>query len=238
MDGYKCKICSATGKLKRCKGCVAVRYCGEECQKKHWPEHKAFCKKEGPGSVICYRLHKRLRKSYTRGLIVSLLALIEKHACHSCVGIIMCATVSQDINVQGNENTEYVFCPMLPREAFLTLVRANPKKVSNRFLNVRDFPVYIHKYIQKSKNKDGEEMYTCKAGREVFLNLENLDVGNRHNRRVEISRHYNICIAAFENSKIILEVKNDKVEYIPADIRNMFTKWFELDEGESIVRRD
>jgi hypothetical protein len=32
------------GKLRECTGCRSVRYCGKECQLKHWPLHKAPCK--------------------------------------------------------------------------------------------------------------------------------------------------------------------------------------------------
>jgi hypothetical protein len=32
------------GKLRECKGCGSVRYCGKECQMAHWPAHKAPCK--------------------------------------------------------------------------------------------------------------------------------------------------------------------------------------------------
>ncbi len=32
------------GKLRECTGCRSVRYCGRECQLKHWPVHKAPCK--------------------------------------------------------------------------------------------------------------------------------------------------------------------------------------------------
>ena len=30
-------------KLERCSGCMRVYYCGRECQKKDWKEHKKDC---------------------------------------------------------------------------------------------------------------------------------------------------------------------------------------------------
>ena len=30
--------------LKKCGGCKETRYCSEDCQRGHWPEHKKFCK--------------------------------------------------------------------------------------------------------------------------------------------------------------------------------------------------
>lgn len=41
-----CAVCGASppGGLRRCRGCLRVRYCGAGCQAQHWPEHKAECK--------------------------------------------------------------------------------------------------------------------------------------------------------------------------------------------------
>ena len=37
--------CGATaGKLRRCGGCAAVRYCSEACSCAHWRAHKAECR--------------------------------------------------------------------------------------------------------------------------------------------------------------------------------------------------
>eukprot|EP00090_Calanus_glacialis_P007363 TRINITY_DN15811_c0_g1_i1.p1 TRINITY_DN15811_c0_g1~~TRINITY_DN15811_c0_g1_i1.p1 ORF type:complete len:518 (+),score=133.58 TRINITY_DN15811_c0_g1_i1:73-1626(+) len=38
-----CKVCNTTPATP-CGGCGAVSYCGKECQKTHWKEHKAKCK--------------------------------------------------------------------------------------------------------------------------------------------------------------------------------------------------
>ena len=31
-------------KLYKCSGCCSISYCGTECQREHWPEHKWVCK--------------------------------------------------------------------------------------------------------------------------------------------------------------------------------------------------
>ena len=44
-----CASCGKAGvddvKLKRCISCYLVRYCGTDCQKAHWRQHKEACKK-------------------------------------------------------------------------------------------------------------------------------------------------------------------------------------------------
>ncbi len=39
-----CATCRAGGKLRRCAGCKAIRYCSSECQKIAWPAHKPQCR--------------------------------------------------------------------------------------------------------------------------------------------------------------------------------------------------
>jgi tetratricopeptide (TPR) repeat protein len=39
-----CAICDRDGKMS-CAKCKQVKYCGRECQMKHWPIHKRMCKK-------------------------------------------------------------------------------------------------------------------------------------------------------------------------------------------------
>ena len=44
-----CSFCSKQPKkLLRCTNCLTVRYCGADCQKNHWPEHKSACKRQEP----------------------------------------------------------------------------------------------------------------------------------------------------------------------------------------------
>lgn len=41
----RCAQCGATAPaMLRCRRCKAARYCGTECQAKHWKAHKRFCK--------------------------------------------------------------------------------------------------------------------------------------------------------------------------------------------------
>ena len=37
-----CVVCNEPARSK-CKGCLSVRYCGRDCQRSHWKEHKAVC---------------------------------------------------------------------------------------------------------------------------------------------------------------------------------------------------
>ena len=51
-DNATAHCCAECGKaegggvasLKSCKPCMRVKYCNAECQHKHWPTHKAYCK--------------------------------------------------------------------------------------------------------------------------------------------------------------------------------------------------
>jgi hypothetical protein len=45
----QCEVCGAIEggdrQLLLCTGCREVRYCGRACQKQHWKQHKAVCKR-------------------------------------------------------------------------------------------------------------------------------------------------------------------------------------------------
>ncbi len=44
-----CFVCRKTGKgVNRCTECKYAFYCSVDCQRKHFPEHKIFCKNNGP----------------------------------------------------------------------------------------------------------------------------------------------------------------------------------------------
>ena len=43
--GEQCNNCLKKGKPKACLTCGMVYYCGKECQKAHWGEHKKICKR-------------------------------------------------------------------------------------------------------------------------------------------------------------------------------------------------
>jgi len=45
-----CVVCGSPLNAKLCSGCKLVRYCGRDCQTKHWPSHKVACKAAAAGS--------------------------------------------------------------------------------------------------------------------------------------------------------------------------------------------
>ena len=42
-DGRCARCKTSEGKLKWCKICKTVKYCGKMCQLEDWPRHKAEC---------------------------------------------------------------------------------------------------------------------------------------------------------------------------------------------------
>ena len=56
MTQDECSLCKRkSDNMKKCAQCGEARYCGKECQRKHWKYHKAICKpspkSSAPGSV-------------------------------------------------------------------------------------------------------------------------------------------------------------------------------------------
>ena len=56
---HRCATCGRQGvHLQHCQGCLVVRYCNRECQKKDWNEHKLVCKYlKGMVAPVARHLH-------------------------------------------------------------------------------------------------------------------------------------------------------------------------------------
>jgi hypothetical protein len=53
-SGVKCAHCGKSPTiLKKCAGCKKVSYCGPECQKNNWSEHKPDCVQDIPKWKLC-----------------------------------------------------------------------------------------------------------------------------------------------------------------------------------------
>jgi hypothetical protein len=44
-EAKACDVCGKEGELHKCGGCGRTRYCGKDCQKSDWKNHKEICKK-------------------------------------------------------------------------------------------------------------------------------------------------------------------------------------------------
>lgn len=40
---FQCHYCEEWGRVKMCRGCQRVSYCGRECQRRVWKVHKEVC---------------------------------------------------------------------------------------------------------------------------------------------------------------------------------------------------
>ena len=47
-----CIMCTKPGILKKCTGCFSVSYCGADCQKSHWKDHKASCRTKNSSKIV------------------------------------------------------------------------------------------------------------------------------------------------------------------------------------------
>jgi len=54
----KCK--ESKLKMYKCSKCLTARYCGEECQKAHWREHKKKCSPANTDEIKLSKLNQRL----------------------------------------------------------------------------------------------------------------------------------------------------------------------------------
>ena len=52
-----CGYCNSSGNLKTCKRCGVAQYCDRECQTKHWPMHKADCKRSAKLAASPLEIH-------------------------------------------------------------------------------------------------------------------------------------------------------------------------------------
>lgn len=56
----KCNYCSTlSDQLRKCSRCQSVQYCNQECQKKHWKEHKKYCQHTGSPNMQDEKIHSR-----------------------------------------------------------------------------------------------------------------------------------------------------------------------------------
>ena len=58
---YLCAFCNFEDssdnldtKLEECQDCHLVRYCGDDCQRQHWPAHKEICQKRQNDFEVLY----------------------------------------------------------------------------------------------------------------------------------------------------------------------------------------
>ncbi|XP_053325247.1 ubiquitin carboxyl-terminal hydrolase 19 isoform X2 [Spea bombifrons] len=108
----KCAACqkkqvSEEEKLKRCTRCYRVGYCNQNCQKLHWPDHKAACRPENIGYPFLISVPES-RLTYSR-----LTQLLEGYARYS-------VNVFQPPFLHGRTSPDHPPQPLSPEKPDLT----------------------------------------------------------------------------------------------------------------------
>ena len=96
-DDERCASCGTAGggegvTLKNCTACYLVKYCGVECQRNHWPEHKRACKKRA-AELKDELLFKQPESTHLGDCPICLLPLplvTSQYAAYSCCSKLVC----------------------------------------------------------------------------------------------------------------------------------------------------
>ena len=56
-----CILCTKSGILKKCTGCFSVSYCGADCQKSHWKDHKAACRTKNSSKIVIVKKNEQCK---------------------------------------------------------------------------------------------------------------------------------------------------------------------------------
>ena len=114
-----CALCGIAGvddiKLKECDDCDLVRYCSDECQKDHRPQHKQECKKR-VAELKDEILFKQPERSYLGDCPICSLPLPidpEKSGLYSCCSkqiCVGCCYANQKREAEGRLEQKCPFC--------------------------------------------------------------------------------------------------------------------------------
>jgi len=52
VEPMTCHCCDAKNSKRTCSGCSTVIYCGDQCQRSHWPAHKSLCLRIQAGNKV------------------------------------------------------------------------------------------------------------------------------------------------------------------------------------------
>ena len=120
-------------KLKECDGCDLVRYCGDECERDHWSQHKPACKKRA-AELRDELLFKQPESSHMGDCPICFLPLpIDETKCiiSGCCSKVICRGCAYANKMRENEMRLQQSCPFC-RETLPETDEEHRKRVMKR----------------------------------------------------------------------------------------------------------
>ena len=146
-------------KLKECAECDLVRYCSDECQKDHIPQHKEECKKRA-AELREELLFKQPESSHLGDCPICYLPLpldIKKSVMYSCCSKVICGGCSHANKIREEEESLAQACPFCRKHAPSTDEECD--KYLMKRIEANDPVAVRHKGVEQAQRGDYQSAF-------------------------------------------------------------------------------
>lgn len=200
-----CDTCNISEGTKLCSKCRNRRYCGVECQRKDWKNHKINCKD------INEIIGNSVKNNFTALDIVNkVLTYIEAPSDDKYINILNVITISENLN---NPNKDITLFAVFLGDKQLNETHQNFKTLFDNTPEADKLPIFMHRFIHKTKTH-----YKCLSVKPQCVGMRNSYKEQADKFKSDIRKlfpeKYGFDIKEFENSRFMLILKDQKLSIV------------------------